>query len=82
MRQFLSHLSKPVFPGDCNYPCICWEGNTADPLSAIKFLEHVEDSYLTQMLDVPTRNEALRDLLLTDQKTCRVVSWLVKPWLQ
>ena len=37
-------------------------------MSSIKFRECVEDCFLTQMLDVPTRNEALLDLLLTNQE--------------
>ncbi|KAK4827691.1 hypothetical protein QYF61_020825 [Mycteria americana] len=34
----------------------------------IKFLQCVEDCFLIQLLDVPTRNEALLDLLLTSQE--------------
>ncbi|GAB0181361.1 mitochondrial enolase superfamily member 1 [Grus japonensis] len=37
-------------------------------MSSIKFLECVEDCFIIQMLDVPTRNEALLDLLLTNQE--------------
>ena len=54
--------------GDFNYPDICWKNNTAAHISSIKFLECVEDCFLIQMLDVPTRNEALLDLLLTNQE--------------
>ena len=51
--------------GDYNYPEIRWKNNTAAHMSSIKFLECIEDCFLIQMLDVPTRNEALLDLLLT-----------------
>ncbi|GAB0209268.1 mitochondrial enolase superfamily member 1 [Grus japonensis] len=54
--------------GDFNYPDICWKNNTAVQMSSIKFLECIEDCFLIQMLDVPTRNEALLDLLLTNQE--------------
>lgn len=37
-------------------------------MSSIRFLECVEVCWLIQMLDVPTQNEALLDLLLTKQK--------------
>jgi len=37
-------------------------------MSSIKFLECIEDCFLTQMLDMPTRNEALLDLPLTNQE--------------
>ncbi|GAB0178838.1 P protein [Grus japonensis] len=47
---------------------ICWKNNAAAHMSSIKFLECVEDCFLIQMLDVPTRNEALLDLLLTNQE--------------
>ncbi|GAB0209293.1 mitochondrial enolase superfamily member 1 [Grus japonensis] len=57
-----------VLMGDFNYPDICWKNNTAVQMSSIKFLECIEDCFLIQMLDVPTRNEALLDLLLTNQE--------------
>ena len=37
-------------------------------MSSNKFLECIEDCFLIQMLDVPIRNEALLDLLLTNQE--------------
>ena len=37
-------------------------------MSSIRFLEILEDRFLIQMLDVPTGNEALLDLLLTNQE--------------
>ena len=37
-------------------------------MSSIKFLECVEDCFFLQMLDGPTRKEALLDLLLTNQE--------------
>ncbi|KAK4832290.1 hypothetical protein QYF61_021689 [Mycteria americana] len=57
-----------VLMGDFSYPDICWKNNTAAHMSSIKFLECVEDFLLIQMLNVPTRNEALLDLLLTNQE--------------
>lgn len=40
------------------------ENNTAVHKSSIRFLEHTEDHFLLQMLDMLTRNNSLLDLLL------------------
>lgn len=37
-------------------------------MSSIKFLDCIENYFLIQMLDVPIRNVALPDLLLTNQE--------------
>ena len=63
-----SGQQNQVLMGDFNYPDICWKNDTAAHMSSIKFLECVEDCCLIQMLDVPTRSEALLDLLLTNQE--------------
>ena len=55
-----------VLMGDLNYPDICWEKNTAVHKLSIRFLECIEDCFLLQMLDMPTRNSALIVLLLTN----------------
>lgn len=47
---------------------IYWKNSEAAHTSSIKFLECREDCFLTQMLDVPTRNEALLEMLLTNQE--------------
>ncbi|GAB0176922.1 mitochondrial enolase superfamily member 1 [Grus japonensis] len=57
-----------VLMSDFICPDICWKNNTAAHMSSIKFLECVEDCFLIQMLDVPTRNEALLDLLLKNEE--------------
>lgn len=50
---------------DYNYPDIWWENNTEVHKSYLKFLECVEDWFLQEMLDMPTRNSILLDSLLT-----------------
>ena len=57
-----------VLMGDFNYPDICWESNTVVHKSSIRFLECTEDCFLLQILDMPTRNNALLDLLLANQE--------------
>jgi len=54
--------------GDINYPDIGWKNNTVAHMSSIKFLYCAKDCFPIQMLDVPTRNEALLHLLLTNQE--------------
>ena len=44
------------------------KNNIAAHMSSIKILESVEDCFFIQMVDVPTRNEALLDMLLTTQE--------------
>ena len=55
--------------GDFNYPDICWKNNTAARMASTKFLERIEDCFPTQMLEVPTRKEALLDLLVTNRES-------------
>ena len=57
-----------VLMGDFNYPDIFWKNNTAARMSSTKFLECVEGCFLIQIIDVPTRKEALLDLLFTNQE--------------
>jgi len=61
-----------VLMGDFNYPDTCWKNSTAAHMSSIKLLEYIKDCFLIQMSDVPTKNEALLDLLLTNQENLLV----------
>lgn len=47
-----------------NYPDVCWESNTAGREQSRRLLEGVNDKFLVQVLDKPTRGEALLDLAL------------------
>uniref|UniRef100_A0A8C8RGD0 Maestro heat like repeat family member 6 n=1 Tax=Pelusios castaneus TaxID=367368 RepID=A0A8C8RGD0_9SAUR len=64
----VSRSQALVFMGDFNYPDICWEGNTAVHRQSRKFLENIEDNFLVQMLEEPTRGLAPLDLLLTNRE--------------
>jgi len=46
--------------GDFNLPDICWKYNTAERILSRRFLEHVEDNFLTQLASL--------DLLLTNRE--------------
>jgi len=53
--------------GDFNLPDICWKLSTAERKQSRRFLECVEDNFLTQLVSEPTRGGALFDLLLTNR---------------
>ncbi|PKU45732.1 mitochondrial fission process protein 1 [Limosa lapponica baueri] len=69
--QQLEELSQSltlVLVGDFNFPDICWKYNTAEREQSWRFLECVEDNFLTQLLSEPTRESALLDLLLVNRE--------------
>ena len=55
-----------VLMGDFNHLDICWDSGTAGGRQSRRFLESVEDNFLVQVIDGPTRGEALLDLVLTN----------------
>ncbi|KAM9590859.1 uncharacterized protein ACIBXB_005907 [Morphnus guianensis] len=57
-----------VLVGDFNFPDICWKYNTAESKQSRRFLECVEDNFLTQLVGEPTRAGALLDLLFTNRE--------------
>uniref|UniRef100_A0A8B9ZSS9 Reverse transcriptase domain-containing protein n=1 Tax=Anas zonorhyncha TaxID=75864 RepID=A0A8B9ZSS9_9AVES len=60
--------SALVLVGDFNFPDISWKHNTAQRKQSRRFLEKVEDSFLTQLISEPTRGGALLDLLFTNRE--------------
>ena len=50
--------------GDFNHPDVCWNSGMAGGRQSRRFLESV-DNFLVQVIDGPTRGEALLDLVLT-----------------
>ncbi|GAB0205871.1 hypothetical protein GRJ2_003052700 [Grus japonensis] len=57
-----------VLMGDFNHPDICWRDNTAERKQSRKFLECVDDNFLLQVIEEPTRRGAMLDLILTNKK--------------
>ena len=57
-----------VLVGDFNLLDICWKYNTAERKQSRKFLECVEDNFLTQLVSECTRGGALLDLLFTNRE--------------
>ncbi|RMC21758.1 hypothetical protein DUI87_02627 [Hirundo rustica rustica] len=63
----VSGSSALVLVGDFNLPDICWELNTAEKQQSRKFLECVEDNFLSQLVSKPTRGGTMLDLLFTNR---------------
>ena len=57
-----------VLIGDFNYPDICWMTNTARHARSRQFLQCIEDNFLMQVVEEPTRGGALLDLILTNKE--------------
>ena len=54
--------------GAFNLPDVCWKYNTADRKQSRRFLEHVEDNLLTQLVSEQTREGTLSDLLFANRE--------------
>ncbi|GAB0204525.1 mitochondrial enolase superfamily member 1 [Grus japonensis] len=54
--------------GDFNHPDICWRDNAAERKQSRKFLECVDDNFLLQVTEKPTRRGATLDLILTNKE--------------
>ena len=57
-----------VLMGDFNHPDICWRDNTAGHKQSRRFLECVDDNFLLQVMEEPTRRGAMLDLVLTNKE--------------
>jgi len=63
-----SHSKALVLMGDFNHPDICWRDNTAGQRQARRLLECVEDNFLLQVIEEPTRRGEMLDLVLTNKE--------------
>ncbi|GAB0207232.1 hypothetical protein GRJ2_003188800 [Grus japonensis] len=57
-----------VLMGDFNHPDICWRDNTAERKQSRRFLECMDDNFLLQVIEEPTRRGAMLDLVLTNKE--------------
>ncbi|PKU30367.1 rna-directed dna polymerase from mobile element jockey- hypothetical protein [Limosa lapponica baueri] len=57
-----------VLMGDFNHPDICWEGYTARHVQSRRFLQCIDDNFLTQLVEEATRTGVLLDLVLTNKE--------------
>jgi len=63
--QEASSSQALVLLGDFNYPDICCKSNTASCRQSSRFLECIEDNFLSQVISTPTRGDAILDLVVT-----------------
>uniref|UniRef100_A0A8B9FNR1 Reverse transcriptase domain-containing protein n=1 Tax=Amazona collaria TaxID=241587 RepID=A0A8B9FNR1_9PSIT len=54
--------------GDFNHPDICWRDGTARHKQSRRFLDCVEDNFLLQVIEEPTRRGAMLDLVLINRE--------------
>ncbi|PKU35337.1 glycerol kinase [Limosa lapponica baueri] len=53
---------------DFNQPAKCWRNNTAVHKESRRFLENINDKFLTKVTVEPTKTGALLDLVLTNKE--------------
>jgi len=63
-----SHSKALVLMGDFNHPNTCWRDKTAVHRQSRRFLQCVEDNFLLQVIEEPTRSGAMLDLVLTNME--------------
>ena len=54
-----------VLLGDFNHPNTCWKSSMASCGQPKRVLECIEDNVLSQVIDGPTRGDAILDLMVT-----------------
>jgi len=54
--------------GDFNHPDISWEDHTARHAQSSRFLQSIDDNFLMQVVEEPTRKGALLDLLIKNKE--------------
>ena len=73
--NLLSEVSSNhiLLMGDFNYPSIDWithEARTGGPVEAQQFLDCLDDCFLTQHINSPTRYDTTLDLVVTSEPDC------------
>jgi len=66
--QAASKSQAPVLMGDFNHPDISWEDHTASQAQSRRFLQSIDDNFLTQVVKEPTRKGTLLGLVLTNKE--------------
>ncbi|PKU40539.1 rna-directed dna polymerase from mobile element hypothetical protein [Limosa lapponica baueri] len=68
-REKAAHAHRNATQGSLETQTdICWKYNTAEREQSRRFLECVEDNFLTQLVSEPTRESALLDQLLVNRE--------------
>ncbi|GAB0181056.1 hypothetical protein GRJ2_000570900 [Grus japonensis] len=66
--EVASRSQALVLMGDFNHPDICWKSNTARHAQSRRFLQSIDDNFLTQVVEEPMRRGVLLDLVLTNKE--------------
>ncbi|GAB0208404.1 hypothetical protein GRJ2_003306100 [Grus japonensis] len=66
--EVASQSQALVLMGDLNHPDICWKGNAAKHAQSRRFLQSIDDNFLTQVVEEPMRRGVLLDLVLTNKE--------------
>ncbi|XP_075302833.1 uncharacterized protein LOC142365677 isoform X1 [Opisthocomus hoazin] len=66
--QAASQSQALVLMGDLNHPDISWEDHTARHMQSRRLLQSIDDNFLMQVVEEPTRRGALLDLVLTNKE--------------
>jgi len=66
--QAASQSQPLVLMGEFNHPDNCWEDHTARHMQSRRFLQSINDNFLMQVVEEPTRRGALLDLVLTNKE--------------
>jgi len=66
--QAASQSQVLVLMEDSNHPEISWEDHTARHLQSSRFLQSIDDNFLMQVVEEPTRKGALLGLILTNME--------------
>lgn len=64
--QKASCLKALILLGGFNHPDTYWKSNTANCKQSRRLLECIEDSFLTEVIENPSKGDTLLDLLLTN----------------
>ncbi|KAJ7412608.1 rna-directed dna polymerase from mobile element jockey-like [Pitangus sulphuratus] len=60
------HSQALILLGDFNYPNVYWESSTESCRQSRRLLECMEDNFLSQVIESPTRGNVILDLLVTN----------------
>jgi len=58
-------LQALILLGHFNHPNICWKGSTASCSQSRRFLECIEDNFLSQVIATSARGDAILDRMVT-----------------
>jgi len=66
--QAASQSQALVLMGTFNHPDISWEDHTARHMQSRRFLQSIDDNFLMQVVEEPTRKGVLLDLVLKNKE--------------